>query len=450
MNIRKNIEGLLSKRKALVVDLEKLATAAGEKVFDADEAKAFDKVKAEIADLDAQVDRLEAAEKAIGERATPIAPAPTPTPGVEVKDAGEAFPGQAFVRMTLATIRAKGNLFAASAIAAEAYKDMPSIGEVLKAAATRGVTPLEVVKAAVPAGTTTAPAWAGSLVYASNVGFVDLLRNATIIDKLGLTPAPFNTSTPRQTGGTIAGWVGEQASIGVQALAFDRIALPYTKLAVISLLTRELVERSDPAAEMLVRNDLVNGIAEATDKTFIDPAITATNGVRPASITNGVTPIPSSGATVEEVVADLSAMVKALANANSRMISPAWVMTPAAKITLGELRSTTYEVKAYPEVNASNSLMGYPIVTSNSVPTAAGLTDIVFADWAEVLMARDAGVDLSVSEEASVMLDNAPPSPATPLVSLWQQGMVGVRSIQNVHWIKRRPSMVALLTGFAI
>ncbi|MFW8217133.1 phage major capsid protein, partial [Klebsiella pneumoniae] len=74
-----------------------------------------------------------------------------------------------------------------------------------------------VLKAAVGAGTTTDPSWAGALVeyqdYAQD--FVDFLRPQTIVGRFGqgsipaLRRVPFNIRITAQTSGGSANWVGQ-------------------------------------------------------------------------------------------------------------------------------------------------------------------------------------------------------------------------------------------------
>jgi hypothetical protein len=43
-------------------------------------------------------------------------------------------------------------------------------------------------------------------------------------------------------------------------------------------------------------------------------------------------------------------------------------------------------------------------------------------------------VTLDVSREASVQMDSAPATPPTPLVSFWQQNLVGLRAERFINW----------------
>jgi HK97 family phage major capsid protein len=263
---------------------------------------------------------------------------------------------------------------------------------------------------------------------------------------------PFNVSIPRQTAGVAAGWVGEGMSKPVQKLDFDRLAIPWAKIAVISVITQELARFSNPAAEMLIRDDLIAAIGQFKDVQLLDPTVTASAGLRPASITNGVTPIPAPAAfTVANIDTALVAALMAMNTALIPMTSPRWIMNGALRIALENIRSSQ-DVPAYPEV-ARGMLKGYPIIESNNIPLVAGdppTTMLVLVDASQILHAEDPVIDVQMSTEASLQLDSTPTTPPTPLVSLFQQNLMAIKAEQYEYWVKRRAAAVQIINGFPI
>jgi HK97 family phage major capsid protein len=446
MSIRKQIEALTKKRNAHLDAMSALSETASteDRLFTEDEQKAFDKDQAEVRDIDAQLGKLGEAEKQLAARAQPV-PQPGPLlPSVEVK-AYKPFPGQGFVRLALAVARTKGN-FGMAAEYATRWKDQtPEVYEVLAQIARSGELPGEVYRAAVAAGTTTHATWAGPLVYAQNLTseFIEFLRPATILGKLPLRPVPFNVSIPRQTGGASVGWVGQGLSKPVSQLNFDRLPIPFTKVAVIVVITDELARFSDPSAEMLVRDDLVAAIAQYLDGQFTDPAVAAVANVNPASITNGVAAIPAASGSVQDINTALTTAIGQLIAANMPFTSVRWLMNPGTQMALANQRIPTYENYAFPELSLNGTLKGYPIIASNTIP----LGTIILIDCSQVLHAADPVVDIEASSEASLQMDTAPATPPTPMVSLWQQNMLGIKAEQYQYWAKRHPGCVALITG---
>ena len=69
------------------------------------------------------------------------------------------------------------------------------------------------------------------------------------------------------------------------------------------------------------------------------------------------------------------------------------------------------------------------------------------SDQADVLLASDDSVTVDVSREASVQMDDAPATPATPLVSFWQQNLIGLRCEMFAYWQRARDKGVVLITA---
>jgi HK97 family phage major capsid protein len=236
---------------------------------------------------------------------------------------------------------------------------------------------------------------------------------------------------------------------------FDAITIPWAKMSCITVITDELARFSAPSAEMLVRDDLIESIARYADAQFTDPAVAPVANTSPGSITNGIAAglvIPSSGLTVTLINTDATKLLKALAAGNIPMTRPYWLMTPAAKIQLGNTRGATVELIAWPEINQQSTWYGYPILTSNSIPVSTtapiGQTDLILLDASQIFYADDGMVDIETSAEASIQMDSAPATPPTPLVSLWQQNLLGIKAERYQYWTKRHVGCVAYISGF--
>ena len=435
------------------------------RMFTVEEQASWDAAEAEVHTIDRKTALLKGIEQEHAMNARPIANPMQPTlamPG-RSRDA-KTFPGQAFVRLVGALALSKGNLPQAVEIAQRWGGDMPEIESVLRAATRLGSTsdPFWLGRAAVAVGTTTDPTWATPLAQYQTMAseFIELLRPVTILGRLpALAQVPFMVKIPRQTAGATANWVGEGLSKPVSALAFDLVQVPFSKVAVICVITQELARFSTPSAEMLVRDDLRNAIAQFLDVQFIDPAVAPVAGLRPGSITNGVVPIPSSGSTVAAVTADLSAALLAMMTAlRGNIMSPAWIMSPAAALFLGTLR-TALDVPAFPGMVSTGgvpgallptpTLMGIPVIVSGNVALDGnGKSDIVLVDQSQIMLADDNQITIDASTEASLQMDTAPATPPVTLVSLWQQNMLGIKAERFIYWLPRRTGVVQVISGF--
>jgi len=446
MTLADQIKALLKQRRALLDAMtamsEKATTGEGDdtapRLFTADEQKEFDKYKGDIADIDQQVERLKHAEAAKAAGAQPAAHPLQPSPGVEVKPF-KAFPGQALARYAMALAASKGNLHSALEIAKRWDNETPEVTQVLRAA--------------VAVGTTTDPTWASPLVYYQNLisEFIEFLRPQTIVGQLsGYRSIPFNVRIPRQTAGSTAQWVGEGLSKPVSALAFDAITVPFTKVATIVVITQELARFSAPSAEVLVRDDMANAVAAILDTSFIGAAA-AVAGVRPAGINNASPNIPSTGNDLTHVTNDLAAAMLALSVANIQMRNPVWIMSLQSRMFIATLRDPMGNFAFPTMMNKPYSVFGIPVIESGYIVPSGGppvTSSITLLEQAELMVADDGQVMFDASQEASLQMDSAPATPPTPLISLWQQNMLGLKAERFIYWLMRRAAAVQEITGF--
>lgn len=200
-----------------------------------------------------------------------------------------------------------------------------------------------------------------------------------------------------------------------------------------------------------VRADSLSHILSLPDIDHFLPAVAANPAANsPASVTNGATSLPSSGATVDAIESDLTKMLQSLQSAGVGLSGSYWIMSERSRISLLTLRTTSGDQLAFPSVGASNSLFGYPIVASDSVPLtdpgdgSTPTTLIALIQPSSILLASDDNVVVDASREASVALDDTGNG---TLVSLWQQNLVGLRAEMFITWQPARAGGVVTLTG---
>ncbi len=292
-------------------------------------------------------------------------------------------------------------------------------------------------------GTTTDATWAAPLVQPANLAseFIELLRPATILGRIdGIRRVPFNVRIPVQTGGSTVNWVGEAAPKPVSELAFDAITLGMNKVAGIVVLTDELVRSSSPAAEQVVRNDLVAQIARFVDAQFIDPAVAA-GANNPASITNGVTPVAASGTDAESLYWDLNSALAKFDDTDLGSGGITIIMRSGTARGISSLRNALGQFEFNGLSVGGGVLNGLQVITSNSVP--AGVIILVKGD--EILLADDGQTLLDASRDATLDLNGG----TTPNFNLFQRNAIGIRAERFMTWRKRRADAVSVITGAA-
>lgn len=447
MTVKEQLEQARAKHAANLARMKSLTDTAADAgcTLDEEQGEEYDNLVSENASLEKHISRLAIQEKSIGLTAKPIdgstveKAAATRGGSIVLKD--NEPKGSDFTKFISCLALAKGSRSDALAMAQSRFPNSDRLHSVLKAA--------------VSAGTTTDPAWAAPLVDYTNMSneFVELLRPQTIIGNLpGLRRVPFNVRMPAQTGGSSVGWVGEGAAKPVSELSFDSILLGFSKVAGIVVASQELLRFSNPSAEAIIRDDLIKQVAQYLDTQFLDPSVTEIAGVRPASILNGVTAIPSSGTTAAAFRADFQALIGSFLATNLSLEDGALIMSPNTALALAMLTNALGQPE-FPTINmAGGSYFGMPIVVSTNVPTSTAGSVIVLVKQSEILLADDGQVVIDASSEASLQMDSAPTNnSATPtgtsLVSMFQTNSVAIRAERFINWKRRRVSAVGYISG---
>lgn len=318
----------------------------------------------------------------------------------------------------------------------------------------RGFHDALLVRAASAPAMTTVPAWAGYLVQETWGEFLDLLRPVSVYGQLapmglrftfgrfGKINVPSRLPTPNLAGDFIA----EGAPIPVKQGAFASTPLTPKKLAVISTYTREMARGTGGQIQTIIRDAMIEDTAQVLDTRLLDNV--AASAIRPAGLLNGVTPIPSSGATLEDVIADFRALIGALQaeNGGRRIV---FLANPQQALGLGLLTNAAGSFMFASALTANPTVLGYTMIVSNNVP-AGTLIAVDVADFATV---ADDSPQFDVSEQATLHMEDTTPlpivdgTPASPVRSLFQTDTVGLRMIQQMDWLMRRPDMVAAVTG---
>ena len=430
------------------------ACAKSGETLTADEAAEFDALAAENEALEGQEKRLgilaDAAvntAKAVNVNAGKSASAASAArePGsvrvslVERKE--EA--GVGFARYVKSLAAAQGNRAEAARIAQDKY------------GADDKVT--VYAKAAVAAATTTDATWAAPLVAETGVvgDFLEFLRPQTIVGQFGLgnipglRSIPIGTSIVEQTSGGSAGWVGEGKQKPVTKFDFSRVKLDLFKVANIAVLTNETIRRSEPAADLLVRDQLAKAIGARLDIDFVDPDKAAVADESPASITNGVTAIPSAGSTPADILTDIRALRAAVRAGSQVAGKPVLIVDSASAEALTFALNDLGTARAFPDMQLNGGLVyGIPVIVSDylaNVSATGRIVVMVNAD--EVYLGDDGGLEVSYSREATLNMSDTPNSEGSATFNLWQNNCTGILAERFISWAKRRNDAVAWLSG---
>lgn len=442
--LQEQISASEATRAANIARMKELTDAAAEAGTTMDEAQEqeYDALEADVRKLDKHLTRLRAQADLSRSTVQPVN-GNTPAAGTESRGGSTGVivrapsvpKGTGFTRYAIALYKTGGNRQAAADMVRANKVWMDQTPDVEAA-----------LRAPVSAGTTTDTTWAAPLAPLTNLAseFVELLRPMTIIGRVpGFRRVPFMVEIPRQTAGTDGSWVGEGGRKPVGTLAFDTITLRQTKLAKIVVITEDLARFSNPAAESVIRQDLLEGIQEKLDTDFTNPAITLQAGVRPASIFNGADTAGASGTAIANVIADFKDALATFITAGIPVSRVHVLMTDSLAVALSLMR-TTLDAPAFPGMSPSGgTVLGFGVTVSQAVPSG----HIEFFAPSEVLLADDSGADISISNQASVFMDDGGSPSSTTVTSLWQENKMGIRAERFVNWALRRDDSTYYITS---
>ena len=398
--------------------MQAILAGAGEQPNEED-AKSFETYEAEIDALDKDIKRYESLERLKASEALPV------TPRIEMPDPDKGVKGAVFAKITRALAAGKGNVSSALAVATSMFGENHPATKALAA------------------GLGSAGGFLVPNHYSGEV--IDLLRPIAQVRKAGpiLMPMQGNIQVPRLNAGSTASYVGENTDVVASQPTFGMIHLNSRKLAAVVPISNDLLRNSSPAADTVVLNDIVRGMANAEDAAFLrsDGSSNTPKGMshwaNPANITS------SAGTTDANIDTDIRFCLASLLNNNVLMTNPAWFMSPRTRLFLEFLRNPTTEQLVYPEVSLKHQLKGYNIFETNNIPNNLGggtATELTLADMADAVLAEEQGIELLLSDSASYYNGST-------LVSAFSQDQTVIRAIAKHDFCLRHDRSVSQVTG---
>lgn len=369
--------------------------AATKAVTDAE--KAYSDAKQKAADLKADLDRAIEVEKLAAEGAAPRnAPEGTlaPLPAAVKTDADKEAVKMAPVRRMVADmmVRHSGGQINADKFIELAY----------------GASQLAIIKSThqlsdyATGGALSLPDFAPTIIEG--------LENQAVI--MGMSPqvlsVPGSLIIPKETSAPSGSWLTENAAPTPGEFTFGDIRLDPKRLAIEVVISRRLLDQAarGGAAVRNLESYVVRRLREKTavnlDAGFLRGAGTENVplGIRNQIGSGNISAI--SGTSAAQIESDLRSRVTKLEEANIAIQAGYWVMPPRTRAYLADLRDANGN-KIYPSIDASNTLLGYPIRQTNQVPTnlSGSNTEIMFGNGPSIIVANGSDAEVRVSIEGS-------------------------------------------------
>lgn len=231
---------------------------------------------------------------------------------------------------------------------------------------------------------------------------IPLLRQTGITRSLGVRELPLpngNLTIVKQTGAANFTWVGENKPIANSKVTLGNLKLSAKKLAGIIPVSNELLRDSSLAADRFIRDEIVNGIAEAED-------ITSLYGTGTENAPKGITvacadrKVVVDGEITAQTIYDMVGKVL-----SAKLTNPvlAWRIPGVlwAKIYGMQTASGSY---IFRDEMKNGVLCGYPFKIDNNITVGADAnakTQIFFGDWQHFLIGVESALQISISSDAS-------------------------------------------------
>lgn len=217
-----------------------------------------------------------------------------------------------------------------------------------------------------------------------------------------------------------ASWTAEGAEITVSDADVDEITVIPSKLAALSIITRELANDSSPAAAEVVGQGIVRDLVRKVDAALF--AASTTNGPSGIAGLSGISTV-DAGAAYANVDSFSDALFTAAA---SNGVISAWVTNPATAKALAKVKEGTGSNKPLlgpdPTVPGRRQILGVPLLTSPAVATTGNVVWGFSTAYSYLVVREDAEVESDrsvfftsdrVAIRATLRLGFGFPAPAT-------------------------------------
>jgi len=254
------------------------------------------------------------------------------------------------------------------------------------------------------------PAAGGNLVATELLGssFIDLLRNAMVLDRLGITwlrDLNGNVAVPKQTGGATGYWVAENAAPTETSQTVDQMGLTPHTMGAFTDYSRRLLLQSSIDVEAFVRADLAAVLGQTLQASCINGA--GTNDLTGLLSITGIGSVAGGANGLAPTYDNVVDLESAVANANADVGNLAYLTNSKVRGTLRKTQEFPTSANgrpvwtSMPGMPGVGEVLGYSAYISNSVPsnltkgTSVGVCSaIVFGNWSDMVVGMWGGLDI--------------------------------------------------------
>ena len=266
----------------------------------------------------------------------------------------------------------------------------------------------------------------GNLVQTSNQSFIDILRNLSVAQRMGVTNLSGlqgSVTIPKLTTSATPVWLAnEAATITESTPVFGQLALTPKTVGAYNEISRQLLLQSSPTADSIVSTDLARVLATAVDLAVIAGSGAAGQplGIIGTAGIGSVTGTAIAYAGILEFQTDTAA-------GNALFATSGYITTPLvagllkARVKFASTASPIWEGPMH-----AGNVDGYQAMASQQVPTG----NILFGDFTKVILAEWGVLQVEVNPYAN-----------------FQAGIVGIRAMYTIDVGVRYAAAFSLATG---
>jgi HK97 family phage major capsid protein len=252
--------------------------------------------------------------------------------------------------------------------------------------------------------TTTAFSTGAALVDTAVLGseYIELLRNRTVVDKLGirmLAGLTANVALPRAVGGGTTYWLSDDGTnVTTSNQTFGQVGITPHTLIANTAYSKQLMAQASLDVEGLVRNDLGRVLGIEKDRVVLLGKGTAGEPLGVSKL-SGVGSVTFGAAATWAKLLDFETQVAA---ANALQGNMAFVISPAtrAKFKNQPKVGSTFPNFLFDQNNDGSGdgyINGYYGIVTNQVGTASTVQNqVIYGNWNDLIMASFAGLDVVV------------------------------------------------------
>lgn len=266
------------------------------------------------------------------------------------------------------------------------------------------LVPFDVQARDLVAGTPTA----GGNVVATDLlagSFIDLLRNAMVLDSLGarmMTGLVGNVAIPKLTGAATAYWVAENNAPTESQQTIGQVTMTPKTVGAFTDISRRLLMQASLSVEAMVQQDLATVLGLAIQQAAINGS-GASNQPTGILTTVGIGDVAGGTNGLAPTWAHMVALETAIATANADVGTLAYLTNAKVRGKLKGTEKFSAGTGAPVWADGNTPLNGYRAAVTNAVPsnltkgTSSGVCSaIIFGNFADLMIGMWGGLDLTV------------------------------------------------------